>query len=282
MNIIFKKMRKTFMENEKIFYINQNSTLKPVIKLYMCGITYPYKNYGFARRKSRYAVIEYIEKGTGILNIGDKTFYPSEGDSYLLQPGTTHDYHSDEENPWKKYFINFGGPLAEKMIEAYNMENISYFPGLDLKKELQDIINIARNPKEECTSKIVGCINRMFTKMFLEINADRYVPEIAKDMKNFLNSRITSSFTIKELCDFVSKSESQTINIFKKAYGVTPYAYVLSKKISFAKTMLANTNLSVKEVAYNLNFTDEYYFSNVFKNKVGTSPTNYRKTHRSK
>ena len=265
------------MENEKIYYINQNSTLKPVIKLYMCGITYPNKNYGFERINSRYAVIEYIEEGTGILHIGNQTFYPSEGDSYLLQPGSTHNYHSDEQSPWKKCFINFGGPLAEKLIEAYNLDNKSYFPGLNIKKELYSIIDIAKNPSEDCTSKISGIINEILTKMYLAINNEVYIPEIAKDMKNFLNTKITSDFSIKELCQFVSKSESQTIKIFKSAFGITPYAYLLNQKINFAKTMLANTNLSIKEVSYNLKFADEYYFSNIFKRKVGVSPTSYRK-----
>lgn len=268
------------MDNEKIYYINQNSTLKPVIKLYMCGITYPNKNYGFARQKSKYAVIEYIEKGTGILNIEDKKFYPSEGDSYLLPPGSTHDYHSDEHTPWKKVFVNFGGPLAEKLIESYNLDNAIYFPSLNIKKELYDIVSIGKNPAEDATGKITGIINEILVKMYLSVNSSKYVPQIAKDMKNYLNTKITSSFSIKELCEYVSKSESQTINIFKKTFGVTPYAYLLNKKISFAKTMLANTNLSVKEVAYNLKFADEYYFSNIFKTKVGMSPAAYRKINR--
>ena len=37
------------------------------------------------------------------------------------------------------------------------------------------------------------------------------------------------------MCKHISKSESQTIRIFKKAYGVTPYTYILDKKISLAK-----------------------------------------------
>ena len=41
--------------------------------------------------------------------------------------------------------------------------------------------------------------------------------------------------------------------------------------------MLLNTNLSVKQIANHLSFADEYYFSNVFKQKVGLSPTAYRK-----
>jgi two-component system response regulator YesN len=40
-----------------------------------------------------------------------------------------------------------------------------------------------------------------------------------------------------------------------------------------------DTSLSVKEVAQKLCFSDEYYFSNIFKEKVGCSPSQYRKRH---
>ena len=96
-------------------------------------------------------------------------------------------------------------------------------------------------------------------------------------MKDFLNTQITSKFKMELLCKQVSRSESQTIRIFKKAFGVTPYAYLLAKKIDFSKKLLENTNLSISQIADKLCFADEYYFSNTFKNKVGIAPSTYRK-----
>ena len=101
--------------------------------------------------------------------------------------------------------------------------------------------------------------------------------ELAEKMKDYLRTNAAFKFKIEKLCEYISRSESQTIKIFKEAYGITPYAYFLDKKIGLAKGMLLNTNLSVKQIAYELNFTDEYYFSNVFKSKVGVSPGKYRK-----
>ena len=107
---------------------------------------------------------------------------------------------------------------------------------------------------------------------------EKKAPDIAEKMRDFLNENTVNKFKIEDLCEYVSKSESHTIRIFKEAYGITPYAYILGKKISLAKDLLINTNLSIKQISSNLNFTDEYYFSNIFKNKVGLSPNNYRKS----
>ena len=113
--------------------------------------------------------------------------------------------------------------------------------------------------------------------MHASLKKEYDTPDIAMQMKDFLNTRLHVSFKIEELCKAFSHSESQTIRIFKKAFGVTPYAYVLTKKISLAKQMLKDTNLPVKEIAKQLSFADEYYFSNVFKAKTGVSPSAFRK-----
>ena len=63
--------------------------------------------------------------------------------------------------------------------------------------------------------------------------------------------------------------------MFKRAYGITPYDYILTRKIETAKLLLKNSSLSVKEIAYRLNFADEHYFSNIFLQKTGVRPKKY-------
>ena len=69
---------------EEIYYINQKSENKNIIRFSICGITYPDKNYSIYRDCSNLACIEYIEEGTGSVTADTTTFYPSEGDAYFL------------------------------------------------------------------------------------------------------------------------------------------------------------------------------------------------------
>jgi AraC-like DNA-binding protein len=114
--------------------------------------------------------------------------------------------------------------------------------------------------------------------MQASIKRDDRLSGIGAEMKDFLNTRITEKFQICDLCRHISRSESQTIRLFKKIFGITPYTYVLDKKIGFAKKLLMDTNLSVKEIATKLCFSDEYYFSNIFKKKTGLTPSQYRRS----
>jgi len=124
---------------------------------------------------------------------------------------------------------------------------------------------------------IICILNQIFFKMRAHIKCTDPTLDVAEKMKDYLRNHAASKFKIEKLCQYISRSESQTIKIFKEAYGITPYAYFLEKKINLAKDMLLNTNLSVKQIANNLYFADEYYFSNVFKKKTGVSPSKYRK-----
>ena len=263
--------------NEEIHHVSQPSHSRDILNIQMCGITYPDKGYEISRENSRVACIEYIEKGAGILKIDDQTFYPEEGDSYFLQIGTNHHYFSDTENPWQKIFINVSGSLVDSLIDGYGLKNAYYFKRLDLREEMHGILDLAKENRSNSAEEIVCILNRIFFKMRGHLKDMSRSESVAERMKEYLQNHAASKFRMEELCRYISRSESQAIKIYKAAYGITPYAYFLNRKIKLAKDMLLNTNLSEKQIADKLNFADEYYFSNVFKQKTGVSPSKYRK-----
>lgn len=64
---------------------------------------------------------------------------------------------------------------------------------------------------------------------------------------------------------------------FKRETGMPLYQYFLQLKINVAKSMLANLNYRITDLADFLGIEDQYYFSRLFKKKTGLSPSNYRK-----
>ena len=273
-----KKMRKTRM-NEELYRINQKSETKDLIRFHLCGTTLPDKGYQITRHHSPIWCIEYVEDGCGTVHIDNDTFVARGGDSYLLQANKSHFYYSNRETPWKKHFINISGKLAQSLIDGYGLSSTSHFEGLDLSKELGEIIEIAKKEDIDRTAELIAILNEIFLKMHASIKKTDEISTLGEQMKDFLNTQITSKFHIELLCKHISRSESQTIRLFKRIFGITPYTYVLGQKIGFAKKLLIDTNLSVKEISTKLCFSDEYYFSNIFKEKAGCTPSQFRKSH---
>ena len=264
---------------EELYRINQKSQTKDLLRFQLCGITFPDKSYMINRTSSPVWCIEYVEEGSGTVEIDGERFFPKEGDSYLLQAGKDHHYYSDNNDPWKKIFVNVSGKLVDSLAEGYGLSNTSHFPGLDIGGEIRQIIEIVKREEMDNTSELIAILNNIFLKMHVSKENDDELTMLGVKMKDFLNTQITSRFHIELLCKHISRSESQTIRLFKKIFGITPYTYVLNKKIGFAKKLLIDTNLSLKEIATKLCFSDEYYFSNIFKEKVGCSPSQYRNSN---
>ncbi len=62
----------------------------------------------------------------------------------------------------------------------------------------------------------------------------------------------------------------------KQLFGKTPMMLIQDRVVLEAKKLLHLTHKSVKEIAAELNFSDEFYFSRYFKKAVGLSPLHYR------
>ena len=64
--------------------------------------------------------------------------------------------------------------------------------------------------------------------------------------------------------------------LFKRHTGTSPYQYHLARRLDRAQTLLAESELTIKEVAAALHFNDAYHFSKTFKARTGRSPSRWR------
>lgn len=71
-------------------------------------------------------------------------------------------------------------------------------------------------------------------------------------------------------------SENYFHNLFKKSFQITPNVYILQLRMNEAVNLLANTKLSVKEIAHETGYFDAAYFSRTFSKYFDMSPKQYR------
>ncbi len=264
---------------EIIYTFLQSESNRALMQLQICGTSYCDGTYRIDRPHSGCACLEYVAHGTGTVIADGRTFYPKAGDSYFLQCNQSHLYYSDAKTPWTKYFINLSGSLLEHMIDGYGLRGINDYPSLSTKAELLGILAAARRPGDP-TEEVLGLLHRIFFKMHQHLLGSAAGNREADAIRAFLDLHIKKRFRLEDLCHYLKKSESQVIRIFKKEYGTTPYVYLMDQRIELAKQMLLGTVLSVRQIALELCFADEYYFSNFFKKKTGISPAKYRTSPR--
>lgn len=261
--------------------------------LEMAGISYCDGTYRMKRQDSAETVIEYVVEGRGYLHVNGENYAATAGDVYILRKKTTHTYWSDAKYPWVKIFFNIRGSLAEKILDEYQLGDsgrvVLGAEGLeqDFRDMLEDLMDSTVGQTERFDRATVN-----FLKIIIKLTNMQRAAGVHKDdlmsVENEMNTlieyitmnprRIVSN---QELADVIFRSKDYIIKRFFANFGVTPYDYQIQQKIFSAKNMLANMNLSVKEIANSLGYDDQHYFSYMFKKRCGMSPTQYRKKIRS-
>jgi AraC-like DNA-binding protein len=92
-----------------------------------------------------------------------------------------------------------------------------------------------------------------------------------------MHEHIDEKINLTNLANLCGFSISHYCLIFKKKTTRSPIEYVNNLKIQKACQMLDFTDSHVKEIAAQLHFEDQFYFSRVFKKLMGVSPVEYRK-----
>ena len=64
--------------------------------------------------------------------------------------------------------------------------------------------------------------------------------------------------------------------VFTTKYDTPPMKYMLRMKIETSKEMLAETEMSISEIAEALSFTDSKHYTKTFRNLTGMLPSEYR------
>lgn len=95
----------------------------------------------------------------------------------------------------------------------------------------------------------------------------------------FLNEYHTN-ISLDDLCRHFGRSRSHISHLFKKTSGKSIREYCNSLKLEDAKKLLEETERSITEIAFDTGFNDTAYFINIFRNKYGITPLQYRKTSR--
>lgn len=98
-----------------------------------------------------------------------------------------------------------------------------------------------------------------------------------RDLVHHKTERI---FRVNDYAELQSLHPNYLSNVIKTKTGKTIMTWLSEKTIAEAKSLLQNSEMSIKEIAFLLGFTESAHFSNYFKKNTQTTPANYKKEHK--
>ena len=110
-------------------------------------------------------------------------------------------------------------------------------------------------------------------------NAHRH---IMAGVERYIRDNLTENLSLEALAVVANLSPSYFHKLFCGHFSMTPGEFVLQCRVSAAKALLTDNSLTLSAVAERCGFTSQSYFNYRFKQSVGVTPLQYRKTNLSR
>jgi AraC-like DNA-binding protein len=276
-------------ERDKKFGLTVNTVgFQPIAPNTVYPSTDHPKSYYFNPDKGRilseYQIL-YISKGKGSFRSeSTKKTSIEKGHIMLLFPGQWHTYCPSKNTGWNEYYIGFQGAVIDELVNNEFISRDNQVLDVGVNEELVNLfstaIQAAKDEKKAAQQYLAGIVLHIIGMILshsqnknFEIN---HLGQIIEKAKIIMTENIHRQIDIQEIATNLGTSYSWFRKAFKEYTGYAPAQYFQELKLRKAKELLTETNLSIKEIAYELDFSSYEYFLSFFKKRVGVTPSEYR------
>jgi AraC-like DNA-binding protein len=99
-------------------------------------------------------------------------------------------------------------------------------------------------------------------------------------VREYVELHLSENIDLTMLAAVAGLSMHHFARQFKQSAGVTPHHYLTKRRVERAQEMLAQTDLSLSEIAYAAGFSDQSHLARHFRHMVGTTPREFRSSQR--
>ena len=256
------------------------------------GVAYPpnmdshpdlFRTVAEGRTLNDYHVV-YITRGLGTFETEGRRYIVTPGSLFLLFPGVRHVYKPDIQTGWSEYWVGFNGAHVDALHRAgfISPDRPFFDPGINnaILSHFLQILDLVRKQQRhyqlKASALILGLIAEILSCERKSVQAT-CSEELVVRAKFLMDEFIDNDTNLTAIAESLDVSTSHLNNVFKQHMSITPHRYLINIKMGRAKDLLEQ-GISVKEVAGLLGFSDEYYFSRLFKSKTGFSPSHWKRS----
>lgn len=225
-------------------------------------------------RKDFYYI--YVVKGKMVM----KEQTVNAGEVLIYEPGYAYEYHNEGETIY--YWVHYTGFRSSGLTAAtIGTPNKKIQIGIHkeiiqcFRKMFQEFIihdALAENVSNCLLEEIL-----LLTARYAGQKKNQTAPIQALE---YIHGHFREKIDVDALAKLEHMSATSFRIVFREHTGLSPNEYIIAQRISYACRLIAQINLNISEIAGESGYRDQYYFSRLFKNRMGMSPSRYRKQSR--
>lgn len=171
----------------------------------------------------------------------------------------------------------------EWMVQKYNGQNTTL--GYALQKLSDNFENLyAGNAaiSNELFYAVAECIVNDQSEIFQRFNRLKAAKQetngrlftFVYDAKNYIDQAFLEKINLESIAREAKLSEYHFLRLFKTVFNITPYQYILKKRLEYSKILLQQ-RYSVQDIALLTSFADSAAYSKAFKSAFGCTPKQF-------
>ncbi len=228
-------------------------------------------------------LIHYVVSGKGVFSDGNREYRLSANDGFLALPDHIISYRADQEDPWEYYWVGFNGTDAPRLVGQTGLsaaQPVFHYEKDSLLRELLEKIFLSYGPSHSSEARTQAGLLCFLAALMDEFGsaalpAHSGYDYVKKSIQFIDYNYFRDDIDVGDIAAHAGISRSHLYRLFVQHTAMTPSEYLTRYRIDRAATLLKCNGLSVGEAAYSTGFSDQLYFSRVFKKWKGLPPSQW-------
>lgn len=226
----------------------------------------------------------YCLAGRGWVQVAGKRHDVSPNDLVWLNCHHPHAYGAIAANPWEVYWVRAEGRSLDRISQLLEVRSMPVFPGIshhDAALEYECVFRHMDGTRPSDAAHVNAAMARLIAMAFdARLSEPGTIrPELPMPVQKALEKmRLYFHLPIRvaELAQLAGMSESHFSRQFKSVIGTSPIDWLRRERINQAKRRLIESDDPVKEIARQVGYADQFFFSKDFKKMTKLTPTQFR------
>ncbi|WP_298840554.1 helix-turn-helix domain-containing protein [Clostridium sp.] len=161
--------------------------------------------------------------------------------------------------------------IIDSVIEDINKFTGKDFEDFSKNKILEELINLRK------ISDLKNCVSLVLKNLITYISSYKRSKniDVVEKVKKYIENNYMNDVSLDKLAHYISMSSFYLSRIFSKVEGTNIKEYIIKIRMEKAKSMLIEGKKSVKQIAFEVGYLDQNYFSKAFKKYTNISPKEY-------
>ncbi len=242
-------------------------------------------DYVVQREGFHFCALEFVVAGEGAVRLNGVEHPLRAGSLFHYDHSTRLEIRTDPARPMAKYFLCLTGARSRARLRAAGLKpggllQLAMFT--EVQRLWDDLIREGGHHRPTAGRLCAALTEVLLLKIEelagLSVSPGQAAEESFLRCKGVIEAQAASLATLTDITRATGVGATRLSRLFRRFQGLSPYQFLLHRKMTLAAELLMNPAALVKEAAAQVGFSDPYHFSRCFKQVHRVAPKDFQRS----